>query len=75
MGNQHIVPNSDGWAVKGEGNSKVTERFDNKEDAIEEAKEIAENQESEVIEHNENGKITSKDSYGNDKYPPKDNEY
>lgn len=70
--NQHVVPHNDNWAVKGAGNEKVTKTFDKKTDAIEFAKEIAKNQQSELIIHKGDGTIQNKNSYGNDPNPPKD---
>jgi hypothetical protein len=70
--NQHVVPTNDGWGVRGEGNSKITKKTKTKEEAINFAKEIAKNQESELVIHNQNGKISEKESYGNDSCPPKD---
>ncbi|WP_366800040.1 DUF2188 domain-containing protein [uncultured Apibacter sp.] len=69
--NQHVVPKDDKWAVLGEGNKKVTIVTDTQARAIEKAREIAKNQNSELIIHGKNGKIREKNSYGNDPYPPK----
>lgn len=69
--NQHIVKHSDGWAVKGEGNKKATAVTRTQEQAIERGREIAKNQEAELLIHGRNGQIRNKDSYGNDSYPPK----
>ncbi|KAF2956262.1 DUF2188 domain-containing protein [Marinitoga sp. 38H-ov] len=69
--NQHVVPHNGGWAVRGEGNKKVTKKFDTQKDAIDFGKEIAKNQKSELIIHRKDGKIRDKNSYGNDPYPPK----
>jgi uncharacterized protein YdaT len=70
--NQHVVPDGNRWGVKGAGNSKATEKFDTQKEAIERAREIAKNQESEVVIHGRDGKIRDKDSYGPDPNPPKD---
>ncbi len=70
--NQHIIPKDDGWAVKGAGNSKVTKTFETQKDAIQYGKQIAKNQESELIIHRKDGTIRDKDSYGNDPAPPID---
>src|SRR4051794_25065657 len=32
--NQHVVPHADGWAVKGEGNTRATKVYDTQRDAI-----------------------------------------
>lgn len=69
--NQHVVFRNEKWAVLGEGNEKVTSYHETQEEARKKAREIAINQQSEVIIHRKNGKIRDKDSYGNDDYPPK----
>jgi hypothetical protein len=69
--NQHVVPHDSGWAVKGAGNSKATSVHSTQADAIQQAREIAQNQESEMLIHGQNGKIRERNSYGNDPYPPK----
>lgn len=65
---QHVVPNKkgEGWAVKGENNSKATVITSTQSEAIEKAREIAINQKSEVVIHRPNGQIRDKNSYGND---------
>jgi hypothetical protein len=74
--NQHVTPHPDGgWQVKGAGNEKATARTDTQAEAINIAKEIAKNQQSEVVIHNKQGRIRDKDSYGNDPFPPKDTRY
>ena len=70
--NQHVTPHPDGgWQVKGAGNCKATIRTNTQAEAIAVAREIARNQESELIIHGMNGRIRERDSYGNDPYPPK----
>ncbi len=69
--NQHVVPHGDSWAIRGANNSKVTKIVDTQREAIEVAREIAINQQSEVVIHRTNGQIRDKNSYGNDDYPPK----
>ncbi|MEA5099738.1 MAG: DUF2188 domain-containing protein [Bacteroidales bacterium] len=69
--NQHVVPNGNEWSVKGEGNKKNTATFDTQKEAIDKAREIAINQESELLIHGRNGQIREKDSYGNDNCPPR----
>jgi uncharacterized protein YdaT len=70
--NQHVVPRGDDWAVRGEGNSRDTSHHDTQGDAIDAARDIAENQRSEVVIHRPDGRIRDKDSYGNDPAPPID---
>lgn len=69
--NQHVTKHEDGWQVIGAGNEKATKVVETQKEAIEIAREIAKNQESELIVHGTDGKIRQKDSYGNDNYPPK----
>jgi uncharacterized protein YdaT len=69
--NQHVVTHRDGWGVRGEGNSKVTSIHSTQREAIEKAKSIAVNQNSELFIHGQNGRIRERNSYGNDPYPPK----
>jgi uncharacterized protein YdaT len=69
--NQHVIPHDGGWAVRGEGNGRVTSVHDTQREAIERGREIAQNQASELLIHGENGRIRARDSYGNDPYPPK----
>lgn len=69
--NQHVVPHSAGWAVRGAGASRATETFDRKSDAINRAREIAQHQHTELVIHGRDGQIQTKDSHGNDPFPPK----
>ena len=68
---QHVVPHQDAWAVRGAGAQRVTETFDRKSDAVDRAREISRNQQSELVIHGRDGKIQSKDSHGHDPFPPK----
>lgn len=68
--NQHVVPDGDGWGVRGEGASRLTQRFGTQREAIERGREIAQNQESELLIHRRNGQIRERNSYGNDPFPP-----
>ena len=70
--NQHITKKDGVWRVIGEGNSKPTKTFNTQKEAINYGKNIAINQQAELVIHGVNGKIRDKDSYGNDPCPPKD---
>lgn len=73
MANQHVVPNKNGgWDVKGAGNTKATKHTETQSEAIKIARDIARNQQSELVIHKRNGQIRDKDSYGNDPMPPRD---
>ena len=69
--NQHVTPHPNGgWQVIGAGNTKATVRTDTQKQAIEVARVIAKNQESELFIHGKNGQIRERSSFGNDPYPP-----
>ncbi len=69
--NQWVVPREDGWAVRGEGNSRDTSHHATQQEAINTAKGIAQNQASELFIQNKQGQIRERNSYGNDPFPPK----
>ncbi len=69
--NQHVVPRDGGWAVRGEGNSRVTSVHDRQSDAINAGRRIAQDQHSELVIHGRDGRIREKDSHGRDPFPPK----
>lgn len=70
--NQHVTPHRDGgWQVKGEGNTRATVRTDTQAEAIQRAREISQNQQTELFIHGKNGRIRERDSHGNDPFPPR----
>jgi len=69
--NQHVVPHQGGWAVKGEGNQRATSVHITQQQAVDAARQIARNQQSELVIHRPDGRIRDKDSYGHDPFPPK----
>jgi Uncharacterized protein conserved in bacteria (DUF2188) len=69
--NQHVVPHSDGWAVKGAGNRHATSVHQTQQEAIATARTIAINQGSEMLVHGRNGQIRERNTYGDDPFPPK----
>jgi hypothetical protein len=73
--NQHVVPHKNGWAVKGANNTKATSVHPTQATAAAAARQIAINQQSEVVIHRPNGQIRDKDSFGNDPNPPKDTKH
>lgn len=68
---QHVVPRDGKWSVRKAGSDRATRTFDTQKEAISEARKIARNQGSELYIHGRDGRIRSRDSYGNDPYPPK----
>lgn len=73
--NQHVVPYNNDWAVRGEGNGRVTSVHQTQQEAIDVARTIAINNRGEVVIHRPNGTIRDKDSYGNDPNQPKDQKH
>ncbi|HHT9147116.1 MAG TPA: DUF2188 domain-containing protein [Candidatus Wunengus sp. YC61] len=69
----HVVPNPDGgWNIKKGGGERSSGHFERKQDAIDRGREISQNQASELVIHNLDGKISRSDSHGSDPCPPKD---
>lgn len=60
-----------GWNVKTEGKSKAAANFEDKIDAIDRAKDIAQNARlGQVIIQKRDGTIQTEHTYGKDPYPP-----
>jgi len=69
----HVTPgkaNHD-WQVKTAGADKAYRVTDRKVDAVEIATKVAINNKAELFVHGKDGKIQSRNSYGNDPFPPK----
>lgn len=60
---QHVVPYEDGWAVRREGNKRITSNHRKQSAAIEKAKRLARKYQSDVIIHRENGEIRDRIQY------------
>ena len=69
--NQHVVPHGGAWAVRGAGNSRVTSIHNTQAAAQAAARQIAINQQSDVVIHRPSGQIRDRDSYGHDPFPPR----
>jgi hypothetical protein len=69
--NQHVVPHSAGWAVRGAGAQRANSVHETQRAAIEAGREIARHQGSELLIHGRNGQIRERDSHGRDPFPPK----
>lgn len=63
--NQWVVRRNDGWAVRGEGNTKITSHHVTQREAIEAARGIAKNQRSEMFIQGLHGKIREHSNYCN----------
>ncbi len=69
--NQHVVTHREGWAVKSEGAERATKVVPTQGEAIGIAREIALNNNAEVVIHGRDGQIRERNTYGRDPYPPK----
>lgn len=68
----HVVPNpSGGWDIKTADAQRASAHYPTKESAVAAARTISQNQRSELFIHNKDGKIASRDSHGNDPFPPR----
>lgn len=54
---QHVVPYKDGWAVRREGNKRITSKHRRQDTAIRKAKSIARKRKADVIIHRKDGTI------------------
>jgi len=70
--NIHVVPRDTGWALRREGNVRPTSVYPTQKDAVEAARRIAINEQSEMVIHGRDGRIRERDSYGRDPYPPRE---
>lgn len=60
---QHVVPYEDGWAVRREGNKRITSKHRKQSTAIRKAKTIAKRKKADVIIHRESGGIRDRISF------------
>ena len=68
----HVVANAEGgWDIKQSGGQRSSGHFDTKQEAVQRARTISQNQNTELVVHKKDGRISGKDSHGNDPYPPK----
>lgn len=71
----HVSKTDKGHKVQSSNADRAAGYFGTQKEAIARAKEIASNKGSDVVVHGKDGKIVSKDSYGNDPCPPRDKEH
>jgi len=67
----HTVHRPGGWGNKSSGASRVSKVYPTKATAQAAGRKAAIAQKAEHIVHNLNGKIGSRNSYGNDPHPPR----
>ena len=61
---QHVVPYEDGWAVRREGNKRITSKHRKQSTAINKAKVLAKRKKADVIIHRASGGIRERIGYG-----------
>ena len=63
----HVTPNANGWEVRREGSDATEFLVDNKDNAVDHAKDLAKAAPlGQVIVHNRDGKIAEEFTYGDD---------
>jgi hypothetical protein len=60
---QHVVPYEDDWAVRREGNKRITSKHRKQSTAINKAKTLAKRKKADVIIHRASGGIRERISY------------
>jgi len=55
--NQHVVPFEDGWAVRREGNKRITSKHRKQSTAIRKAKSLARKHKANMVIHRQDGTI------------------
>lgn len=69
--NVFISPNGDRWSVQTVGSEKPYRVAETQKEAIRIGRDLAINNKSELIIQGRDGRIREKNTYGNDKFPPK----
>lgn len=64
--NVHVVPNGNQWSAKSAGSNRAANNYDTQAEAIVRARQMAINNQSEMLIHGRDGRIREKNSYGND---------
>ena len=60
---QHVVPYEEGWAVRREGNKRITSKHRKQSTALRKAKSIAKKKKADVIIHRADGTIRDRINY------------
>ena len=60
---QHVVPYEDDWAVRREGNKRITSKHRRQDTAIRKAKTLARKHKADVIVHRQDGTIRDRINY------------
>ncbi len=67
----HVIPSSDGWAVKKSGAERASKVFGTKEKAVDYGRDLSRTEKTELFIHKRNGMIQDRNSYGNNTHPNK----
>lgn len=67
----HVVPHSDGWAVRSSGASKPANVLPTQQAAISLGTTRAKATSTELFIHGRDGKIRERNSFGSDPFPPR----
>lgn len=70
----HVLPSQGEWSVRKEGASRASKNFIKKEDAKEYGVTLGRLSRAKLYIHKKDGTIEERRSYGNDPFPPKDND-
>lgn len=68
----HVVPSGGGWTVRKQGAVRATKHFPTQKEAVTWARHSAKSDSTDLVVHNRDGTIRSKDSYGTDPFPSRD---
>lgn len=69
------IDKTHGWAVKKEGSQQFTIITETKKDVITVARQLAKNNNSELVIHGKDGRIQNRGSYGKDPNPLKEKKH
>ncbi len=69
---QHVIRSGTGWAVRPEGEEKISARFETERAAVHYAEEVARKKKSQAKIHGRDGVIRLTSFYGTDPFPPRD---
>jgi len=68
----HVVPRDEGWVVSKDDSQRASSVHPTKDAALAEARRLAKFEGAELVIHNQDGKISDSDSYGNDRRSSRD---
>ena len=71
----HVVPHEDRWATRREGAERVSRTFDTQREAYASGRATAQRERVEVVTHRRDGTIRDSDSFGRDRFPPRDRKH